>query len=167
MAERRCPACRGTGRICVAPQVRSDTEAKRIAAVALRDAGYSIRQTMRVLGYKSPRSVQDLLLESNMPHEPRIVTCPDYTVEDARLRWGDPGRVDSDQVERACPWCASWLRDKGRSEHVFDSTVECTNLSCPMIQASGKCYWEPYPDGWTEANKTEWITRPRTDSPDG
>ncbi len=77
-----------------------------------------------------------------------------YTAEDARVRWGNPNRIDSDrvEVERACPWCASWLADKQNSHPPFDHVVECPNLMCPLLPTGG-CYWEPWPEGWTEENQ--------------
>ncbi|MBW3538741.1 MAG: hypothetical protein KY476_00575 [Planctomycetes bacterium] len=81
--------------------------------------------------------------------------CPDYTAEDARQRWGAPERVGTDAVERTCPWCASWLRKKNRSEGPFARVVECVNLVCPLLPTGG-CYWEPWPKGWTAENKAAW-----------
>ncbi len=80
------------------------------------------------------------------------------TVADARERWGDPNRIAENEVERACPWCASWLRNDGKSEGVFEKVVECKNLMCPLLPTGG-CYWEPWPDGWTDENKRRQPTR--------
>jgi hypothetical protein len=90
----------------------------------------------------------------------RFMACPDYTVKDARERWRGPR---DEQVDRACPWCASYLfpsdeKLSGQTE-IFDQVVECRNLVCPMVSGSGKCYWEPYPDGWTVENKGKWLTK--------
>lgn len=57
----QCPACKGSGELPINPRIRPDMEAKRIAAKALQSAGYSVRQIMRILNYKSPRSVAVLL----------------------------------------------------------------------------------------------------------
>lgn len=78
--------------------------------------------------------------------------CPEYTETDAMDRWGAPS---APRVYRACPWCASWLSDKGRGEGPFPKVAECVNLACPMLPTGG-CYWEPLPDGWTEEAKRRW-----------
>jgi hypothetical protein len=90
----------------------------------------------------------------------QIVRCPEYTTHDAYARWGIPG---ADRVERACPWCASWLfpvQDEkiAGQEKLFGVLAECRNLTCPMLKDGG-AYWEPLPDGWTDENKTKWIKR--------
>lgn len=54
-----CPACKGVGRI--QPPRSSETSEralKEAAAITLLEAGYGIRQTQRLLGYKSANSVQ-------------------------------------------------------------------------------------------------------------
>lgn len=84
--------------------------------------------------------------------------CPEYTIIEAFERWGEPGRIYPKQVKRACPWCASWLQQLGKPQGPFDSVVECVNVMCPMFP-SGGCYWEPWPDGWSEANKQRWVER--------
>lgn len=73
-----------------------------------------------------------------------------HTASDARMRWGDPNQ-ERNEVERACPWCASWLINKGKGEPSFEHVVECGNLMCPLLPTGG-CYWEPWPDGWTDEN---------------
>ena len=88
----------------------------------------------------------------------RFIHCPDYTRDDALTRWGDPNRIAQNEVRRACPWCASWLRQKGDTEGPFDSIVSCVNLACTMLPTGG-CYWEPWPDGWTAENKQRWNQR--------
>jgi len=44
--------------------MQKDMELKRNHAKSLRDSGYSIREICVLMGYKSPRSVQDLLTNS-------------------------------------------------------------------------------------------------------
>jgi len=53
-----CPICKGKGKI-ENPFHRYIV--KRIMAKMLRKQGYSYRQIMRFLGYKSPRSIQVML----------------------------------------------------------------------------------------------------------
>lgn len=62
----QCPVCRGTGHI-EAPNLRNEDEvtAKHRIAAMLREDGYSIRQIMRFLGYKSPSAVQFILKRGN------------------------------------------------------------------------------------------------------
>ncbi len=77
------------------------------------------------------------------------------TAKDARERWGEPNRNADNEVECACPWCAVWLRDEGKSEAPFLTVVECKNLMCPLLPTGG-CYWEPFPGGWTFENQRIW-----------
>lgn len=56
-----CPVCHGTGNIKRPHGMRKDMKLKRDHAKILRDQGYSIREIATIMGYKSPRSVQDLL----------------------------------------------------------------------------------------------------------
>ena len=56
----KCPICLGWGFI-EKPYHSDEREMKRICAVSLHDKGYSFRQIMRILGYKSQGSVQLLL----------------------------------------------------------------------------------------------------------
>ena len=44
--------------------MRKDMELKRNLAKSLKDQGYSIREICVLMGYKSPRSIQDLLKTS-------------------------------------------------------------------------------------------------------
>lgn len=53
-----CPVCKGKG-VLSRPKRRAATN--RVMAQLLRREGYSIREIMRFLGYKSPRSVSELL----------------------------------------------------------------------------------------------------------
>lgn len=57
-AEIKCPVCKGKGRL-LGPSHQAVSNG--VAARLLRDEGYSIREIMRFLGYKSPRSVAILL----------------------------------------------------------------------------------------------------------
>ncbi len=55
----KCPICKGSG---VIPFHKSiSKEAKIVLAKQLKNDGNSIREIMQILGYKSPKSVQDLL----------------------------------------------------------------------------------------------------------
>ena len=58
MRTKPCPVCEGSGRL---PEPYRDAcdelQERREMARTLREAGYSLRQIMRALGYKSPRSV--------------------------------------------------------------------------------------------------------------
>lgn len=58
-----CPICKGRGEIT--PPRRKGTPDNRVMAGLLRKEGYSIREIMRFLNYKSPRSVQELLKEAH------------------------------------------------------------------------------------------------------
>jgi nanoRNase/pAp phosphatase (c-di-AMP/oligoRNAs hydrolase) len=56
-----CPMCKGCGEI-TAPQLkRKIMDEKRLTAKKLREQGYSIREIMRLMNYKSPRTVVVLL----------------------------------------------------------------------------------------------------------
>lgn len=62
----QCPACKGTGLIEIKPNTKyAKTLLKRKAARALVEAGISIRETQRLLGFKDKKSVQDALKEEN------------------------------------------------------------------------------------------------------
>jgi hypothetical protein len=57
----KCPFCNGVGEI-EAPEFKNKLlEEKRLAANTLREQGYSIREIMRIMKYKSPRSVHILI----------------------------------------------------------------------------------------------------------
>lgn len=56
----KCPICKGKGEIPRPARERRLVD-NRVMARLLSDAGYSVREIMRFLGYKSPRSVQVLL----------------------------------------------------------------------------------------------------------
>ncbi len=57
----KCPYCGGVGEI-EAPEFKNKMlEEKRLAALTLREQGYSIREIMRIMKYKSPRSVHILI----------------------------------------------------------------------------------------------------------
>lgn len=57
-----CPICKGIGRL-ESPFSKKKSEArdKHSIALMLREEGYSIRQIMRFLDYKSPNTVQEIL----------------------------------------------------------------------------------------------------------
>jgi hypothetical protein len=58
----RCPVCNGTGKLEIPKHREADmVEVNQKIAKDLVGRGYSYRQVMRVLGYKSVRSVQYLL----------------------------------------------------------------------------------------------------------
>ena len=59
----KCPACKGTGELDVLPRHIEDNQfgMKQLVAETLTEKGYSLRQIAKILGYKSPRSVQYLL----------------------------------------------------------------------------------------------------------
>jgi hypothetical protein len=52
----KCPVCNGRGKLA-SPSRVPDTALRQEAAVTLVGSGFSYRETMRLLGYKSPRSV--------------------------------------------------------------------------------------------------------------
>lgn len=54
-----CPICEGTGKLKAPKDKRAPTN--RIMAELLKEQGYTIRQIMEFLKYKSPRSVTYLL----------------------------------------------------------------------------------------------------------
>lgn len=57
----KCPICKGEGEIN-APSLRHKRmAAKTVIAQNLKDEGYSFREIMRIMGYKSTRSVGVLL----------------------------------------------------------------------------------------------------------
>lgn len=59
-----CPICKGTGKIEIPARLPVDGyEIKKRIARELHEKGYSVRQIMRALGYKSPRSIQLMLKE--------------------------------------------------------------------------------------------------------
>jgi predicted DNA-binding ArsR family transcriptional regulator len=55
----KCPICKGSGKIPVFKSL--SIEKRRSIANKLKEQNLSIREIMKVLGYKSPRSVQQLL----------------------------------------------------------------------------------------------------------
>lgn len=60
----KCILCKGTGELPIAYGNRkSDIELKKEIAKKLRKEGYSIRQIMRFVDYKSPNSVAKTLLK--------------------------------------------------------------------------------------------------------
>lgn len=59
--KKTCPICHGTGSIENPHGKGKNMEFKIHVAKTLKEQGFSIREIMKVMGYKSPRSVQDLL----------------------------------------------------------------------------------------------------------
>ncbi len=57
----KCPMCEGCGEIEAPHFKQKIMEEKRATAKRMRAQGYSIREVMKTIGYKSPRSVQMLL----------------------------------------------------------------------------------------------------------
>lgn len=71
MEKINCPVC-GIGKIDAPkfdPEKKDELAIKRKAANTLRAANFSIREIMRLLGYKSPLSVQ-LLLKNGAEPQP-------------------------------------------------------------------------------------------------
>jgi hypothetical protein len=56
-----CPLCNGSGEIKLPSHRQKLMAEKKNAAKALRSKGYSIREIMTIMKYKSPRSVVTLL----------------------------------------------------------------------------------------------------------
>lgn len=56
MTEYRCPLCEGCGVVSKMP-----VKLKREKCHKMRELGFSVREIMRALNYKSPRSVQEIL----------------------------------------------------------------------------------------------------------
>jgi hypothetical protein len=55
----KCPLCEGVGEIT--PFNTMKIEKKIVLAKTLNDNGLSIRDIMKIMGYKSPRSIQIML----------------------------------------------------------------------------------------------------------
>ena len=56
-----CPICKGEGAL-KNPKIKvGEVELKENATILLRKHGFSYREIMRLVGYKSPRSVQNIL----------------------------------------------------------------------------------------------------------
>ena len=61
----RCPICKGIGEIAEPKRpLINESAAKRTMARALHHEGYSYREIAKLVGWKSPRSVQ-LALENS------------------------------------------------------------------------------------------------------
>ena len=59
-----CPICNGSGKIVAPNKMPDNAQAERAdIAKRLRERGYSIREIMRLMNYKSPLSIT-LLLKS-------------------------------------------------------------------------------------------------------
>jgi len=54
-----CPVCKGAG-IIENPKHTDEIGMKKVCAEALKQHGYSVRQIMKFIGYKSPNSVQKI-----------------------------------------------------------------------------------------------------------
>lgn len=63
----KCPICNGTGELpapkLLFPYRRGVLKLKKQACKILRSKGFSIREIQKILGYKSPRSVQIYIKE--------------------------------------------------------------------------------------------------------
>ena len=56
-----CPACKGTGTIHIEPNSNfAKAKLKQQAGRALLDAGFSLRQVQKLIGWKDLKSVQRL-----------------------------------------------------------------------------------------------------------
>ena len=74
----KCPMCNGCGEIKQPHFQQKIMKEKSLMAQRMREQGYSIREIMKTMGYKSPKSVMDLLKrikdlhdgvkELNQPH---------------------------------------------------------------------------------------------------
>lgn len=56
----KCPMCKGIGKL-EKPKHLNDREEKHAAALLLHDHKFSVRQIMRIVGYKSPNTVQVII----------------------------------------------------------------------------------------------------------
>jgi transposase-like protein len=56
----KCPICKGTGKL-EHPKHLNDMEEKHAAVLLLYDNKFSIRQIMRIVGYKSPNTIQEII----------------------------------------------------------------------------------------------------------
>ena len=59
--KRECPLCKGKKYLTILPYHDNEINLKKFCAIALIKSGYSYRQIMKFLNYKSPRSVSVLL----------------------------------------------------------------------------------------------------------
>lgn len=57
---KKCPICNGVGTI-ETPAHTNEAKEKKEAVIVLRNNGYSYRQIMRLLGYKSTNSIKNIL----------------------------------------------------------------------------------------------------------
>jgi len=57
----KCPMCEGCGEIEAPHFKQKIMNEKAATAKRMREQGYSIREIMKAIGYKSPRSIQQLL----------------------------------------------------------------------------------------------------------
>ena len=56
-----CPICKGTGNVSDRCEKLDDAALRKKAVLLLREHGYGVRETQRVIGYRSPRSVSAIL----------------------------------------------------------------------------------------------------------
>lgn len=64
-----CPICKGTGSIKKSFsnfEKKTEIADKHSIAYMLRESGYSIREIMKFLGYKSPNTIQSILKGNNL-----------------------------------------------------------------------------------------------------
>lgn len=62
LIQNKCPLCGGSGTL-VKPAHLNNVKIKQDCALMLIENGYSYRQIMTLLGYKSPRSIQLLIFK--------------------------------------------------------------------------------------------------------
>ncbi|KKN70013.1 hypothetical protein LCGC14_0434600 [marine sediment metagenome] len=60
----KCPICKGKGIIDKPNGINANVALKHEAVAILYKEGYGIRQIQRLLNYKSPRSVQVILMQA-------------------------------------------------------------------------------------------------------
>jgi len=56
-----CPLCKGTGNVPNRCEKMDDAALRKKAVLLLSQHGYGVRETQRVIGYRSPRSVSAIL----------------------------------------------------------------------------------------------------------
>lgn len=61
LKQERCPICKGSGLLDCPTLRNKEMKAKKDIAKILRKEGFSMREIMRLMNYKSPQSVTKLL----------------------------------------------------------------------------------------------------------
>lgn len=64
-----CPVCHGYGAIKAPKKIGAYTDIKAKAAKILQKNGFSVREIMNLMGYKSPLSIQLLLKKNTTKHK--------------------------------------------------------------------------------------------------